>query len=56
MYEKKKKKKKTTCTLASWLAHWPLVLEVMGSIPATGEIKFRCPNMLSLVAFAGMTL
>ena len=37
-------------------AHWPLVLEVMGSIPAAGEETFRCPNMLSLVSFAGMTL
>ena len=35
---------------------WPLVLEVMGSIPAAGEEKFRCPNILSLVLFAGITL
>ena len=28
----------------------------MGSIPAGGEEKFRCPNMLSSVSFAGMTL
>ena len=28
----------------------------MGSIPAAGEEKFRFPNMLSLVLFAGMTL
>ena len=38
--------------VAWWLAHWPLVLEVMGSIPAAGKGKFRCPNMLSLVSFA----
>ena len=36
--------------------HWPLVLEVMDSISAAGEETFRCPNMLSLVSFAGMTL
>ena len=28
----------------------------MGSIPAAGEEKFQCPNMLSLVSFAGMIL
>ena len=28
----------------------------MGSIPAAGEEKSRCLNMLSLVSFAGMTL
>ena len=28
----------------------------MGSIPAAGEETFRCPNMLSLESFAGMTL
>ena len=28
--------------LAEWLAHWPLVLEVMGSIPTAGEEKFGC--------------
>ena len=28
----------------------------MGLIPAAGEEKFRCPDMLSLVSFAGMTL
>ena len=28
----------------------------MGLIPEAGEEKFRCPNMLSLVSFAGMTL
>ena len=32
------------------------MLEVMGLIPAAGEKKFRWPNMLSLVSFAGMTL
>ena len=32
------------------------MLEVMGSIHAAGEKKFRRPNMLSLVLFAGMTL
>ena len=26
-----------------------------GLIPAAGEETFRCPNMLSLVSFAGMT-
>ena len=36
--------------------HWPLVLEVMGWIPATGDEKIWCPNMLSLVSFTGMTL
>ena len=38
------------------LVHWPLVLEVIGLIPAAGEEIFRCPNMFSLVSFAGMTL
>ena len=28
----------------------------MGSIPAAGEERFWCPNTLSLVSFAGMTL
>ena len=28
----------------------------MGSIPAAGEEKIRCSNMLSLVSFVGMTL
>ena len=32
------------------------MLEVMGLIPTAGEERFRCPNMLSLVSFAGMTL
>ena len=32
------------------------MLEVMASIPAAGEEKLPCPNMLSLVSFAGMTL
>ena len=27
-----------------------------GSIPAAGEEKFWCPNTLSLVSFAGVTL
>ena len=27
-----------------------------GLIPATGEETFWCPNMLSIVSFAGMTL
>ena len=27
-----------------------------GLIPATGEETFWCPNILSLVSFAGMTL
>ena len=42
--------------VAQWLAHRPLVLEVMGSIPVAVEEKFLCPNMLSVVSFAGMTL
>ena len=41
---------------AHWLANLPLVLEVRGSLTAHGEEKFWCPNMLSLVSFAGMTL
>ena len=41
---------------SSVVRHLPLVLEVLGSIPAHGEEKFRCPNTLSLVSFAGMTL
>ena len=32
------------------------MLEVTCSIPATGEEKFRCRNMLSIMTFAGMTL
>ena len=32
------------------------MLGVLGSICAAGEEKFRCPNMHSLVSFAGMTL
>ena len=42
--------------VAQWLAHLPLVLEGPGLIPACGDGKFRCPNTLSLVSFAGMTL
>ena len=42
--------------VATWLAHWPLVLEVIGLIFVAGEEKFQCLNMLSLVSFAGMTL
>ena len=42
--------------IAWWLMHWPLVLEVMGLIPAAGGEKFQCLNMLSLVSFARMTL
>ena len=38
------------------LVHWPLVPEAMGSISAAGEKNFRCPNMFSLVSFAGMTI
>ena len=30
--------------------------QVMGSIPAAGEDKIRCPNMFSLVSFAWMIL
>ena len=33
-----------------------LVLDVMGSIHAAGKEKFWCPNMLSLVSFARITL
>ena len=29
---------------------------MLGLIPAKGEETFWCPNMLSLVSFAGMTL
>ena len=32
-----------------------LVLEAPGSIPAVGEDKFQCLNMLSFVSFAGST-
>ena len=32
------------------------MLAVTGLISAAGKEKFRCPNMLSLVSFAGMTL
>ena len=41
---------------SSVVRHLPLVLEVPGSIPARGEKNFGCPNTLSLVSFAGMTL
>ena len=37
------------------VAQW-LVLEVPGSIPARGQKKIWCPNTLSIVSFAGMTL
>ena len=32
------------------------MLDVPNSIPAADEENLRCPNMLSLVSFAGMTL
>ena len=42
--------------VVQWLAHLPLMLEVPGLIPAHGEENFWCPNMRSVVSFAGMTL
>ena len=47
---------KKQIVVAWWSSHWPLVLEVMNSIPEASEEKFRCLNMVSLVSFAGMTL
>ena len=37
-------------------AHTGLSARMSGLIPAAGEETFWCPNMLSLVSFAGMTL
>ena len=43
--------------VAQWLAHiLASGARLSGLIPAAGEEKFWCPNMLSLVSFAGMTL
>ena len=43
--------------VAFWLAHiLASGARLSGLIPAAGEETFRCPNMLSLVSFAGMTL
>ena len=43
--------------VAQWLAHiLASDARLAGLIPAAGEITFWCPNMLSLVSFAGMTL
>ena len=41
---------------SSVVRNLPLVLEVPGSYPRSRRGKFRCPNMLSLVSIAGMTL
>ena len=41
--------------VAQWLAHLPLVLEVLGSIPACDEENFGVLTC-SLVSCAGMTL
>ena len=54
------KKKHSTLQLigsvvARWLAHWPLVPEVMGSIPVAGEIFFSVTEHALIVSFAGMT-
>ena len=43
--------------VAPWLAHiLASGARLSGLIPAAGEETFWCPNMLSLVSFAGMTL
>ena len=43
--------------VAQWLAHiLASCVRMSGLIPAAGEETFWCPNMLSLVSFAGMTL
>ena len=41
---------KIASSCAQWLAHWPLVLEVSGSIPAVGKKTILCPSMLSAVS------
>ena len=41
---------------SSVVRHLPLVLEVPGFDSRSRREKFRCPNTLSLVSFAGMTL
>ena len=40
--------------VAQWLAHWPLVLEVPGLIPALMARKIWCPNLLPFIPFARM--
>ena len=43
--------------VAYWLVHiLASGARLSGLIPAAGEETFWCPNMLSLVSFAGMTL
>ena len=43
--------------IAEWLAHiLASGARMSGLIPAADEETFCCPNMLSLVSFAGMTL
>ena len=42
--------------VSQWLVQLPLMLEVLGSILALGEVKFRCLITLFLVSFAGVTL
>ena len=43
--------------LVYWLAHiLASGARMSGLMPAAGEETFWCPNMLSLVSFAGMTL
>ena len=43
--------------VAYWLAHiLASGARISGLIPAAGEETFWCPNMLSLVSLAGMTL
>ena len=50
-------KKKLKSILAKWLAHILASGATMSGLnPAEGEEIFWCPNMLSLVSFAGMTL
>ena len=44
MLERKRRKKNIDLdesVVAHWLAHMPLVVEVPGSIPASGEENFR---------------
>ena len=46
-------------SVAQWLAHLPLVLEVLGSILAAGEENFGVQRAFlshKLVSFAGITL
>ena len=53
----KQNKSKPKSMVAEWLAHiLSSGARLSGLIPAAGEETFWCPNMLSLVSFAGMTL